>query len=142
MKDYILINKKVLPKSFQDVLKVKTLIEVDGESVTDACKKYNISRSTYYKYSKDIQIPEKNVQKKAMIMIKTVNSKGVLSNILNLLANNNCNVLTINQDLPIRNVAYITLLVDVIELGKELDDLALELKHVENVKKVDILSYE
>ena len=68
--------------------------------------------------------------------------KGVLSNILNFISEQGGNILTIDQGIPINNLANLNLTIDIstmkIELGKMLDDL----KELEFVEKVEFIAME
>lgn len=139
--EYVLIKRTALPQSLFDVLEVKHLIE-EGNSVTNACKEIGISRSTYYKYCDDINELSNDYQKKATLLIKANNTKGILSQIVNEISSHGGNVLTINQDLPIHNLAYITIMIDMADVSIKLEDLVYNIKLLPNVKKTDILVFE
>ena len=66
--------------------------------------------------------------------------KGVLSKILNIMAKYNVNVITINQNVPINNVANVTVTVDTFDLRIKIEDLIKKIGTTEGVKKVDIIS--
>lgn len=140
--DYVIIKQDKLPQGYNEVLAAKELINNEGISVSDACKRVNISRSTFYKYSNDIFVASKNLGRKAKIMLKTLNFKGVLSNVLNIIALHNGNVLTINQDLPIQNIAYISIMIEIDSLDVAFPDLILEIKNIKEIKNIDILAIE
>ena len=143
MKDeYFLINKKALPEYFELVLKAKEDIEINNGKISDACIKYNISRSTYYKYKDYIFRPMNNVSNKVQLGIHTEDEKGVLSNILTQIAYYNGNVLTLNQDMPIHDDAYITITIDTIDLNCEIDELIKQIKKINKIKAVDLIAFE
>ena len=49
-KEFYIVDKRILPKSIQNVIKVNDLILKTKISKYSAIKKVGISRSTYYKY--------------------------------------------------------------------------------------------
>ena len=49
-KEFYIVDKRILPKSIQNVIKVNDLILKTKMSKYSAIKKVGISRSTYYKY--------------------------------------------------------------------------------------------
>ena len=140
--DYVIIKKTKLPQAYNEVLKAKDLINSEGISISDACKMVNISRSTFYKYSNDIYLSSHEFGRKAKIMLKALNCKGILSNALNIIATHEGNVLTINQDLPIQNIAYISIMIEIDKLNITLPKLIEKIKSIKEIKNIDILAIE
>ncbi len=140
--DYYIIHKSILPDYFEAVIKAKSLVEDQKISVSDACKMVNISRSTFYKYKDNISVPSNSYGKKAIVAIKTGDQKGVLSNILSIIYNVGANIITINQDMPIKDSAYITIAVDISEATKDINELISELKSVEYVRSANIIAVD
>src|SRR5574344_2435114 len=107
-KDFLLVHKSILPDFFETVIKAREEIESQNASVTDVCKKYNLSRSTYYKYKDYVYYPSKIGNRRAIFAFKVYDVPGILSKILNKFVEFQGNVLTISQDLPIHKIAYVT----------------------------------
>ena len=139
---YYLVNKKILPEFIDEVIKIKEEIEEEGLSVSTACEKHNLSRSTYYKYRDYVFKPIQNTASKAIISFRALNVKGVLSTVLSQVASVNANIITLNQDMPIKDYAFITLTIDVSKISVGLDELIDKLKQLENVKKVELIAFE
>lgn len=142
MKDCLLIHKSVLPESFLLVYKTKEIIEEKKISVSEACKETGISRSTYYKYCEHIFTPPQKTGKRAIFLVQVDNSKGALSQVLNKIAEYNCNIITINQDTPVTGFAYITIMIDTLYLSITIDELVRELKNLPKTTNVTILASE
>ena len=140
--EYFIVHKSILPEYFEQVIKARELINDKDYSVSDACKALNISRSTYYKYKDYIFRPSKDSGNKAIFVIKTIDEKGVLSSILSVVYENLGNVISINQDKPLDETAYITLSIDISELNRSIDDLKQSLTIINGVKSVDIMGVE
>lgn len=141
---YLVIDKEILPDVYEKVLIAKELIrkeEVSG--ITDAVKKVGISRSTYYKY-KDFVFPlsEGTKGQKVTIAMLLGHELGVLSTILNKVAEHKGNVLTINQDIPINNVANVSITFDISNLNVKLDDLMEDIKKAKGVIKLNLIAME
>ena len=141
-KEYLLIHKSILPDYFDCVLKCKELVEGKNYSVTDACKLCNISRSTYYKYKDYIFEVGDNYGHKVIISCKLIDQKGLLSQVLNTISKHRCNVITINQNIPINNVAHIILCIDTIESTTDVNSLIKEIGQVEGVMLAEALAVE
>lgn len=142
MSDFYIIHKDALPECFLSVLKAKDLVELNGKSISDVCKELDISRSTYYKYKDKVFEMVDESGRKAILSFKTAHEKGILSSILNEIAKYQGNVLTINQDLPIRDTAFITVMIDMRDLTLSIYDLIGKLKKIQTVKEVTLVAFE
>ncbi len=111
--DYYVIHKKVLPDYFEKVIKIKEIIN-RGVNISDACKEIGLSRSTFYKYKDYVNRPSMKVGKHIILSLKLVDEPGALSTILNDVAARNANILAINQEVPIHNIAFVTLTIAII----------------------------
>lgn len=140
--EYFIVHKSVLPEYFEQVIKARELINDKNYSVSDACKLQNISRSTYYKYKDYIFRPSKTTGNKAIFVIKTIDEKGILSSILAVVYEKRGNIISINQDKPLDETAYITLSIDVSELSSSIEKLKADLSEINGVKSVDIMGVE
>lgn len=140
--DYLIIDKSILPDYFDLVLKAKELVEDEKTSVSDACKKTGISRSTFYKYKDKIFTVSTSYGKRAIFSVKAADKKGVLSGILNAVYSFQANVVSINQAIPIKGTAVITLTVDLGESPYRAEELSERLKAIENVKNASIVAIE
>ena len=65
-----------------------------------------------------------------------------MSNVLNIIATHEGNVLTINQDLPIQNIAYISIMIEIDKLNITLPKFIEEIKSIKEIKNVEILAIE
>lgn len=142
LKEFLMIHKDVLPPCYEQVIKANKLIEHEGKSVSDVCKELDISRSTFYKYKDKVFELSSTYAKKAIISFRTEHEKGVLSNILNTISSLNGNVLTINQDMPLHNMAYITIALETGELSVSVYELIAQLKKLPKIKEVNLLAFE
>lgn len=136
------VRKEALPSVLIKTIHVKELLETKkASSISEAIEKAGISRGAYYKY-KDLIMPFYDMQseKKVTFLMVLEDVKGVLSKILNIMAKYNVNVITINQNVPINNVANVTITVDTFDLKIKIEDLIKKIAATEGVKKVDIIS--
>lgn len=140
--EYFIVHKSLLPEYFEQVIMVRELTSDKNISVSEACKKFNISRSTYYKYKDYIFRPAKNSGTKAFFRIKTIDEKGILSSILQTLYSASGNVISINQDTPIDGSAFISFAIDSSELMISLSELKTNIEKISGVKSVDIVGVE
>lgn len=141
-KDFMIIHKDVLPPFVSKVIKAVRLIEEENKSVSDVCKELDISRSTYYKYKDKVFELKSEFGRKAILSFKVQNYMGVLSDIINVISKHHGNILTINQDMPIHNLAYITVMIDAKDMKGSIYELISVLKSLSKVKEVSLVAFE
>ncbi|MBO5888740.1 MAG: ACT domain-containing protein [Clostridia bacterium] len=141
-KGFLIIDRSILPPCYEQVIKAVKLVENEGKSVSNVCKELDISRSTYYKYKDKVFEMSMSYDRKAIISIRAEHEKGVLSNVLNSIAGYQGNILTINQEMPIHNMAYITVTLETKDLTVSVYELTAELKKVPKVREVSLLAFE
>lgn len=143
MKDneYYVIHRSVLPDYFEKVIEIKEIIS-SGVNISDACKQVGLSRSTFYKYKDYVNRPSTKVGKRVLLLLKLVDEPGVLSNVLNEIAKRNSNVLAINQEVPIHNMAYVNITADILKMEISVQDFLLEIKALKNIIDVTLLAVE
>ncbi len=141
---FLIINKKILPDIFEKVVEAKELLKKEKvKSITEAVKKVGISRSAFYKY-RDYVHPLINgsVGRKVTLSFLLSHTTGVLSEVLQIISRNNCNILTINQESPVNNVANVSMVFDATHTYKKIEDIICEIEIVEGVKKLEIVAME
>lgn len=142
--NYLLVDTRVLPEIFPKVVEAKKLL-VTGKCKTasEAAQKLKISRSAFYKYKDSVfPIEEMGKDKIITLFLELVDIPGLLSQILKVLASANTSVLTINQNIPINNVANITISFRTEGMTKSTEALLKRLKAIEGVKRLEIIAGE
>jgi chorismate mutase len=109
-REFFIVDKRILPNSIQNVIKVNEIVQKEGISKYEAIRKVGISRSTYYKY-KDFIKPFFESGKDTVFNINMAlqDEPGTLSRIFNVIAESGINILTITQNIPIDGIARVTL---------------------------------
>lgn len=111
---YYVVKQKALPEVLLKVAQVNRLVETKGISIADATESVGISRSSYYKYKDDIFPFRDNVKGKTITFVLSMDDEpGLLSLVLNKIAEFKANILTIHQTIPVNGVASLTLSVDI-----------------------------
>lgn len=106
--EYFLINKKVLPKYFEKVIEIKSLIN-NGYSVIDACKKVDLSRSTFYKYKDYVSLYTTDLNNYIFLDMKLNGLKSCIV-LLNIFNDNDITILRMHQDIKINDITYLNLI--------------------------------
>jgi chorismate mutase len=143
-KNYLVIDKRVLPDVFDKVITAKRLLkEGKVKEITEATKLAGISRSVFYKYKDFVyEFAESPNGRKLIFNLRIAHEKGVLSSILNFISGKGGNILAIDQGIPINNSAYVTITMDISSLEVEAYQLLDELKEISGVEKVDFMAME
>ncbi|WP_294657690.1 ACT domain-containing protein [uncultured Fusobacterium sp.] len=141
---YLIVDKSILPDYFEKVIEVRNLLR-DGkfQNVSEAVKEVGISRSTYYKYKDFIFSPsDSNIGRKALISIMLEDKKGALSEILNFFYSLECNIITINQNIPINEVASIIISMDTSDTKIPIEEILTSLKNISYVVSARLVALE
>lgn len=141
---YLVIDKDILPDVFEKVVQAKELL-TSGEinEITEAVKRVGISRSTFYKYRSHVfTLDEKSTGKRVTLSFLLNHTHGILSNVIQAISNNGGNVLTINQDIPINNVANVSITFDMNHLKVSIEEVVEEIKDIKGVQKLVIITME
>ena len=139
---YLVIDKQILPDVFEKVLRAKEMIRSGKvKGITEAVKNVGISRSTFYKYKDFVfALAEGNLGKKVTISLLLEHETGILSDILNQIADRKGNVLTINQNIPINKIANVSITFDISDLDIDLDALMDEIKNSPGVIMTNLIA--
>ncbi len=139
---FLIVNTKALPDIFTKVVEAKKLMESGKvKHVQDAVNIVGISRSVFYKY-RDFVFPYSNNKKgkTSTIAMNLVDVPGLLSNILNLIAESGSNVLTINQTIPINSVANVTITIET--YNNDMQIVFDKIRDLEGLQSFKILNEE
>ena len=136
---YLLIDESVLPEVYQKVVKVNQLLETgEASNTSEAVKIAGISRSVYYKY-KNTVFPYTKKETGAIMTVQVVllDKPGVLMNLLSVFYKANANILTINQNIPVKGKAFVSISARSENMSIEIDELLKRLFEVQGVIKID-----
>lgn len=144
LKNYLIVDKNVLPEVFLKVIKIKQLME-EGQfdNISDAAKSVGLSRSAYYKYKDHVFEPDNvTLERKALITFTLSHEKGLLSQTLAIFAKFDCSVITINQNVPINQKANVMVSVDISEMNQDIELLIQDLQTIKGISRVRLISIE
>jgi len=141
---YYIVNASVLPEVFSKVIETKALLRTGrAKTINEAVRTAGISRSAFYKY-KDYVFPfyETNKMKLVSIALMLEHIPGVLSKVLDAIAEVDGSILTINQNIPINEVAMVSISFETANMKKDVEELILEIESIPGVKSLNIISRE
>ncbi len=138
---FYLVREEILPEAIKKTIKVKELLK-KGEvrTINEAVERMELSRSAYYKY-KDFVFPFYEASKEKIVTLALLleHKQGVLSRVLNTIANDRASVLTINQGIPLQGVANATISLETVDLVIDLEALLDKLRMIDGVKRLEVL---
>lgn len=142
--NFYIVDKKVLPEVFVKVIEAKKLIESGkAKSVLDAVNMVGISRSAFYKYRDSVSELNKNSRGRTVTLAANLDdTPGLLSNMLNAIADEDANILTINQTIPINGIANVTVTVETGMMKNEFPMLMEKLQKISGVQTLKIIARE
>lgn len=139
-KEFYIVDKRILPKSIQNVIKVNDIIAKTKVSKYAAIKKVGISRSTYYKY-KDFIKPfyEGGEDTVYGLHLSLKDRVGILSDVLDAISTEKVNILTVVQNMAIDGIAKSTILIKMsANMLKKVDKIVSKLSKIDGVADIRI----
>ncbi len=130
-----IIYEDILPEAIKRTAKAKQLLaRGEAKNINEAVKMADISRSVFYKY-KDGIFPfyQQETYRVVVLSIRMDNSPGRLMAVLAVLADNHCNIHTLNQDMPLAGVAAATITMEVSESQLSLGGLLTQIQELPGI---------
>ncbi len=142
--EYYVIRRRAVPEVLLKVAEANRLVK-SGQvsSVQEAVDRLGISRSSFYKYRDDIIPFHDNAQGTTITLSLQINDvPGLLSQVLQIIAQSNVNILTIHQSIPINGVASLSISVQVLMASGDTSAMVQALEALEGVGSVEIIGKE
>ena len=139
---YYIVEATALPEVFLKVAEAKRLLSTgEASTVNEATKMTDISRSAFYKY-RDSVLPFQNMITGRIITFQLLlhDEPGLLSNVLNVFADNKANIITINSIVPTNGTAVVTISAETMDLTVQLEELLRQLRQSKGIIKADVLA--
>ncbi len=139
---YFIVEASAMPEIFLKVAQAKQLLETGEQTtVNGAARAVGISRSAFYKYKDCVQPFHDMLNGRIVTAQMTVRDEpGVLSRVLNVVADTGAIVLTINQSMPSNGCAAVTSTVETSALRMTLAKMLSALISGMGVVKCEILA--
>lgn len=140
-KQFYMVSKEILPEAILKTAQAKEILtRREAITINEAVEKIGLSRSAFYKY-RDGVFPFYEASKEKIVTFSLLleHRTGVLSDVLNAVAQMKGNILTINQGIPLQGTAVVTLSVDTYEVIGDMEELLEIFLNVVGVKKVEIV---
>ena len=141
---YFVLKKKAVPEVLLKVVEAKKLLESGrAESVQEATDSVGISRSSFYKYKDDIFPFHDNAKGKSITMVIQMDDEpGLLSLLLQTVADFHANILTIHQSIPLNGIATLTLTLEVLSTTGNISEMIDEMEQKPEIHYLKIVGRE
>ena len=139
---YYIVEASALPEVFLKVAETKRLLSTgEASTVNEATRMTDISRSAFYKY-RDAVMPFQNMMTGRIVTFQLLlhDEAGLLSHILQVLADAKANIMTINSIVPTNGTAVVTISAETMDLTVSLEELMRTLNETHGVVKADVLA--
>lgn len=139
---YLLVDASVLPEVFAKVIEVKKILgRGRAKTINEAVTEVGMSRSAYYKY-KDFVFPFYETSRGRVITLFFVveDFSGILSSIINKIAQARANIITINQNMPINGLADVTISIETNGMVTEIREMMEGIGTIDGVRRQEILA--
>lgn len=138
---YFVLREKAVPEVLLKVVEAKRLLDSGRVlSVQEAVDQVGISRSSYYKYQNDIfPFHDETRGKTVTFVLQMEDEPGLLSVVLNIVAEFGANILTIHQSIPISGVASLTLSIEVLPTTGDVSAMIQKIEEQKGVHYLKIL---
>ncbi|MBQ1689418.1 MAG: ACT domain-containing protein, partial [Lachnospiraceae bacterium] len=114
-----------------------------GITIQEATDAVGISRSSFYKYKDDVFPFHDNARGKTItLMMQMDDEPGLLSKMLNLVAQYGANILTIHQAIPVNRIAMLTLSVEILPTSGSVTAMITEIEQLVGMHYVKIIARE
>ena len=125
-------------------MEAKRLLESEkAMTVQEASDRVGISRSSFYKYKDDIFPFHDNAKGRTITLVLQMDDeRGLLSDILHIVAVYKANILTIHQSIPVGNLASLTLSVEVRPDTGDISRMVEEMEAQKGIHYVKIIARE
>ena len=143
-KKYFVVRERAVPEVLLKVVQAKRLLDSGrAQTVQDAAEQTGISRSSFYKYKDDIFPFHDSTQGKTVTLSMQIEDEpGLLSDVLQVIAQFGANILTIHQSIPINGVAALSISVQVLQTTKDISEMLDAMEKRTGVHSVKILAKE
>ncbi|ATW24114.1 ACT domain-containing protein [Candidatus Formimonas warabiya] len=140
-RQFYIVSEAILPEAVVKTAKAKELLAKGKvETINQAVDLVNLSRSAFYKYRDGI-FPFYQERKEKIVTINMIldHRSGVLSGVINTIADVQGNILTINQGLPLQGMANVTVSLEAAQMQVNIPELLEKFLTTPGVLKAELV---
>lgn len=136
---FFLVREDLLPEAIiKTIMAKEILLKDEASTVNKAVEMVNLSRSSFYKYRDGVfPFRQWNSSETFTLVLMLEHRSGVLSKVLNTLAEARANIITINQNIPLYGLASVTITFETAGMKSDVDEITARLEMLEGVIEVN-----
>ncbi|MBP3414543.1 MAG: ACT domain-containing protein [Clostridia bacterium] len=140
--DYLLVRSDALPEVFLRVARANHLLQTrQVSSCSAAAAAAGISRSAFYKYRDKVQVYDNPINSGVITVQAILSDKpGILSGFISVFCDVGANILTVNQNIPIRGAAPVSVSARIDTMSVSVAQLLESLRALDGVSALDYYS--
>ncbi len=142
--EYFLVERSLLPEVFQKVVEANAALKTGrAKTAAEAAQKVGLSRSAFYKYKDGVRPFYEAADGRVITFHLMLHDQpGVLSSLLQLMAQSGANLLTINQSIPMSGQASVTIAARTSSLTGTVEELLDRAGKLDGVQRIEIVASE
>ncbi|MEL7564328.1 MAG: ACT domain-containing protein [Dehalobacterium sp.] len=140
-RQFYIVSEDILPEAVvKTALAKEILAKGAAETINQAVDIVGLSRSAFYKYRDGI-FPFYQERKEKIVTLNMIldHRSGVLSGVINTIAEVQGNILTINQGLPLQGMANVTVSLETAQMQVNIPDLLKCFLNIPGVLKAELV---
>ena len=140
---FFLVQEDILPEAIlKTALARELLLRGEAATVSEAVQKVNLSRSAYYKYREGV-FPFYRWNSGVTVSLSMVleHRPGILSRVLETLAEAKTSILTINQSIPVNGLASVSITFETAGMEWDVEDVTVRLRQLEGVREISLIGH-
>ena len=140
---FYLVAEEIMPEAMLKTVKVKEMIaRGEVQTVNEAVQIVELSRSAFYKYRDMVFVQhEGEADRLITILLILEHRSGTLSAVLSTIASSGGNIVTINQGVPMGEIAHITATIGIVQMNISVESLMETLLEIPGVRKANVVGY-
>ena len=137
---FYLVDERILPEAIKKTIQVKNLLS-NGEAKTihQAVQMADLSRSAYYKYKDRVEPFYEAIQGRVFSVSIMISHE---SRVLQLIARENGSIITINQGIPLQDIANVTMSFETRHMKISVEDIIRRIGRIKGVKEITLIGHE
>ena len=137
---YYIVHESAMPSVLKKVAEANRLLSSgQARTVNEAAEMVGIARSSYYKFKDSVEEFHNNLPGSMLTIVCEVSDRaGVLSDLLQTIAQCGGNILTIHQAIPVDGIAVVSISMQMLENAISVNTIIERISAGEGIRRVRV----
>lgn len=137
---YYIVHESAMPSVLKKVAEANRLLSSgQARTVNEAAEMVGIARSSYYKFKDSVEEFHNNLPGSMLTIVCEVSDRaGVLSDLLQTIAQCGGNILTIHQAIPVDGIAVVSISMQMLENAISVNTIIERISAREGIRRVRV----